>query len=119
MLLVLLSTNEGGSAISARRRGWVRSERPATRATGRRNLHPHQAITGHNPRYPSRMSKIVIVAAKRTAFGTMQGALKNVSATDLAVVASKAAIHQSGIGADRFDHVVIGNVMQTSPDAIY
>src|SRR6185503_303889 len=65
------------------------------------------------------MSKIVIVAAKRTAFGTMQGALKNTSATDLAVVAAKAALSQSGIGPDRFDHVVVGNVMQTSPDAIY
>ena len=34
---------------------------------------------------------IVIVGAKRTAFGTMQGALKAISANDLAVHASKAA----------------------------
>jgi acetyl-CoA C-acetyltransferase/acetyl-CoA acyltransferase 2 len=62
---------------------------------------------------------IVIVGAKRTAFGTMNGALKGISATDLAVFASKAAIAQSGVAADRIGHVIVGNVMQTSPDAIY
>ena len=62
---------------------------------------------------------IVVLGAKRTAFGTMLGALKKVSATDLAVHAAKAAIAQSGVAADAIGHVVIGNVMQTSPDAIY
>jgi acetyl-CoA acyltransferase 2 len=62
---------------------------------------------------------IVVVGAKRTAFGAMQGALKNVSATDLAVHAAKAALAQSKVVADRIGHVIIGNVMQTSPDAIY
>ncbi|HEX4628481.1 MAG TPA: acetyl-CoA C-acetyltransferase [Gemmatimonadales bacterium] len=62
---------------------------------------------------------IVIVAAKRTAFGTMQGALKSVSATDLAVHAAKAAIAQSGLPAGALGHVIVGNVMQTSADAIY
>ncbi len=65
---------------------------------------------------------LVIVAAKRTAFGTMQGTLKNVSATDLAVVASKAALAQVGLGrvaAEDIGHVIVGNVMQTSADAIY
>jgi acetyl-CoA acyltransferase 2 len=63
--------------------------------------------------------EIVIVAAKRTAFGTMLGALKGVSATDLAVHAAKAALTQSGLKADEIGHVVVGNVMQTSADAIY
>jgi acetyl-CoA C-acetyltransferase/acetyl-CoA acyltransferase 2 len=62
---------------------------------------------------------IVIVGAKRTAFGTMQGSLKGVSATDLAVHAAKAALAQSNIALDAIGHVIIGNVMQTSPDAIY
>ena len=62
---------------------------------------------------------IVIVGAKRTAFGAMQGALKGVSATDLAVHAAKAALAQSNIALDAIGHVIIGNVMQTSPDAIY
>jgi acetyl-CoA C-acetyltransferase/acetyl-CoA acyltransferase 2 len=62
---------------------------------------------------------IVIVGAKRTAFGAMQGTLKGVSATDLAVHAAKAALAQSNIALDAIGHVIIGNVMQTSPDAIY
>jgi acetyl-CoA acyltransferase 2 len=63
--------------------------------------------------------EIWIVAAKRTPFGTMSGALKDVSAIDLAVHASRAAIAQSGLSADEIDQVILGNVQQTSPDAIY
>src|SRR3984957_10866317 len=62
---------------------------------------------------------VVIVAAKRTAFGTMLGSLKSVSANDLAVHASKAALEQSGVDKHDIGHVVVGNVMQTSADAIY
>jgi acetyl-CoA C-acetyltransferase/acetyl-CoA acyltransferase 2 len=62
---------------------------------------------------------VVILAAKRTPFGTFGGALKDLSATDLAVHASRAAIAQAGAPAEDFGHVVFGNVAQTSPDAIY
>ncbi|MEI7891881.1 MAG: acetyl-CoA C-acetyltransferase [Myxococcales bacterium] len=64
-------------------------------------------------------SSIVILGAKRTAFGAMQGALKGISATDLAVHASKAALEQSGVAKESVGHVIFGNVLQTSPDAIY
>ena len=68
----------------------------------------------------AKLSKsIVIVGAKRTAFGTMLGALSGQSATALAVHASKAALEQSGIDRKDLGHVIVGNVMQTSPDAIY
>ncbi len=67
----------------------------------------------------SKKKSIVIVAAKRTAFGTMQGALKAISANDLAVHASKAAIAQAGISPDKIGHVIFGNVLQSSSDAIY
>ena len=63
--------------------------------------------------------EIWIVAAKRTPFGTLGGALKGVSAIDLAVHASKAAITQAGVNADEIDQVILGNVQQTSEDAIY
>jgi len=49
----------------------------------------------------------------------MSGSFKKISAIDLAVHASKAALEQSGLNADEVDHVVFGNVQQTSPDAIY
>ena len=64
-------------------------------------------------------TELVFLAAKRTPFGTYGGALKDVSATDLAVHASKAAIKQAGVRPEDIDNVVFGNVMQTSPDAIY
>lgn len=63
--------------------------------------------------------EIWIVAAKRTAFGKMNGAFDRLSAIDLGVEASKAALAQSGLEAHEIDHVVFGNVQQTSPDAIY
>lgn len=62
---------------------------------------------------------IVFVGAKRTAFGTFNGSLKDLTATDLGVVAAKAAIAQSGIPTEQFDQVFFGNVLQTSKDAIY
>src|SRR5271154_669842 len=62
---------------------------------------------------------IVIVGAKRTAFGTMQGSLKTLSANDLGVIAAKAALAQSGVAAEAIGHVVFGNVLQSSSDAIY
>jgi acetyl-CoA acyltransferase 2 len=68
---------------------------------------------------PKPAKSIVILGAKRTAFGTMQGALKGTSAIDLAVVASRAALAQSRVAPEGIGHVIVGNVMQTSADAIY
>jgi acetyl-CoA C-acetyltransferase/acetyl-CoA acyltransferase 2 len=62
---------------------------------------------------------VVILGAKRTPFGTFGGTLKDLTATDLAVHAAQAAVAQAGAPADDFGHVVIGNVVQTSADAIY
>jgi acetyl-CoA C-acetyltransferase/acetyl-CoA acyltransferase 2 len=62
---------------------------------------------------------IVILAAKRTPFGTFGGALKDLTATDLAVHASKAALSQAGVPLDDVGHVIVGNVAQTSSDAAY
>ncbi len=62
---------------------------------------------------------LVFVAAKRTPFGTYGGALKDFSATDLAVHAAKAALAASGVSATDVDQVIFGNVQQSSADAIY
>jgi acetyl-CoA acetyltransferase family protein len=51
--------------------------------------------------------------------GEPGGALKDVSAIDLGVVAAKGALAKTGVPADRIDHVVMGNALQTSGDAIY
>ena len=62
---------------------------------------------------------IVFVSGARTAFGTFGGALKDISATDLAVHASKAALSRGGVDPTLVDQVIFGNVQQTSADAIY
>ncbi len=62
---------------------------------------------------------VYIVSAKRTPFGKFGGKLKKHTATDLGVVAAKAALEAAKVSADQVDHVVFGNVAQTSTDAIY
>lgn len=62
---------------------------------------------------------IVIIAAKRTPIGTLQGALKSLTANELGALAAKSAIAESGTDASQIDHVVVGNVLQSSSDAIY
>jgi acetyl-CoA acetyltransferase family protein len=47
------------------------------------------------------------------------GALKEVSAIDLGAIASKAALERSGTKPEWVDHVVFGNVQQSSVDAHY
>ncbi len=65
------------------------------------------------------MENIVIVAAKRNPFGKFGGSLKDISATDLALYASQACLTQSNLKPEDIDHVVLGNVVQSSSDAIY
>eukprot|EP00056_Hartaetosiga_gracilis_P010765 m.160379 g.160379 ORF g.160379 m.160379 type:complete len:404 (+) comp13383_c5_seq1:58-1269(+) len=62
---------------------------------------------------------IYIMSAQRTACGAFGGSFKNVSATDLAVISSKAAIDKSGFSVDQIDTAIFGNVQQTSADASY
>src|SRR5262250_2619618 len=62
---------------------------------------------------------VVILAGARTPMARYTGAFSDVSAIDLAAHASKEAIRRSGVDPGEFDHVIMGNVMQTSVDAIY
>ena len=63
--------------------------------------------------------EIVILSGVRTAFGTFSGALKGMTATDMAVPTATAALERAGISAEDIDHVIYGNVLQTASDAIY
>ena len=63
--------------------------------------------------------KIVILSAARTPFGKFCGALKDLTATELGVVAARAALERGGIKPEEIDHVIFGNVLQTSADAVY
>ncbi|CAN5828465.1 acetyl-CoA C-acetyltransferase [soil metagenome] len=62
---------------------------------------------------------VVFLSAARTGFGTFGGALKDFSATDLGVHAARGAVERAGIDADAVGHVIFGNALQTSADAIY
>ncbi|MEZ4409607.1 MAG: acetyl-CoA C-acetyltransferase [Polyangiales bacterium] len=63
--------------------------------------------------------EVVVLSAKRTPFGTLSGALKGVTATDLAVHASKAALAAANVAPADIAQSIFGNVQQTSADAIY
>ena len=63
--------------------------------------------------------EIVFLSGRRTPFGTYGGTLKDLSATDLAVHAARAALSDSGLPPEAIGHVIVGNVLQTSADAIY
>jgi acetyl-CoA acyltransferase 2 len=66
-----------------------------------------------------RNDAVVFLSGARTGFGTFGGALKDHSATDLGAIAAKGALARSGVEPATVDHVVFGNVLQTSADAIY
>jgi acetyl-CoA acyltransferase 2 len=62
---------------------------------------------------------VVFLSGKRTGFGTFGGSLKSLSATDLGVVAARAAIQSAGVTPELIEHTFFGNALQTSADAIY
>jgi acetyl-CoA acyltransferase 2 len=62
---------------------------------------------------------IVFLSAVRTPFGAFGGTLRQFSATDLGTHAARAAIERGGVAAADVDHVIFGNALQTSSDAIY
>ncbi len=63
--------------------------------------------------------EIVFLSGARTPIGTYGRTLKDFTATELATVAAKGALARSGVSPEDIDHVVFGNVMQTSRDAPY
>ena len=65
------------------------------------------------------MSGIFLVAAKRTPFGSFGGSLKALSATDLGVISTEAALKSANIDPKLVDSVYFGNVIQSSSDAAY
>src|SRR5215207_10301008 len=62
---------------------------------------------------------VVFLSGVRTGFGTFGGTLKDLSATELGTTAAQTALERSGVEPAEVGHVVFGNVLQTSADAIY
>ena len=63
--------------------------------------------------------EVVVVAGARTPFGAYLGSLSGMTATELAIYASKSAIQKAGIDPLEIDQSIFGNVMQSSADAAY
>ena len=66
-----------------------------------------------------RETGVVFLSGVRTGFGGFGGALKDLSATDLGALAAAEALARSRVAPADVDHVVFGNVLQTSADAPY
>ncbi|MFC4354097.1 acetyl-CoA C-acetyltransferase [Chryseomicrobium palamuruense] len=64
------------------------------------------------------MSKTVILAGARTAFGKFSGGLSSLSASDLGGHAIKAALDRAGIQPEQVDEVIMGTVLQAGQGQI-
>lgn len=62
---------------------------------------------------------VLFLSGTRTGFGTFGGTLKDFTATDLGTFAAGCALERAGVEPAAVDHVVFGNALQTSADAIY
>jgi acetyl-CoA acetyltransferase family protein len=62
---------------------------------------------------------VYILGGARTPMAEYTGKLKDFSALDLGAIAARAAMERTKISPADVDHVVFGNVLQTSADAVY
>jgi acetyl-CoA acetyltransferase family protein len=65
------------------------------------------------------VSPIYILGGARTPMAEYTGKLKDISALDLGALAARAALARTGVAPAQVDHVVFGNVLQTSADAVF
>lgn len=62
---------------------------------------------------------VLILGGMRTPMGEYNGVLSEFSALELGSIAAKAALGKTGVAPEEIQHVVFGNALQTSGDAIY
>jgi acetyl-CoA acetyltransferase family protein len=62
---------------------------------------------------------LVLVDGVRTPMAEYNGSFAEISAIDLGAHAARALLERTGADPAEIDHVVVGNALQTSPDAIY
>jgi acetyl-CoA C-acetyltransferase len=66
-----------------------------------------------------RMEPIYIVAGVRTAIGDFGGSLKDHSPADLGAIVIAEAVRRAGLAPEDVEHVVMGQVIQTTPRDAY
>ena len=62
---------------------------------------------------------LVFIDGVRTPMIDYNGDFADVSAIDLAAHAARALLAKTAVAASEIDHTIVGNALQTSPDAIY
>jgi acetyl-CoA acetyltransferase family protein len=65
------------------------------------------------------MKEIVILEGARTPMAEYNGHFSDLSAIELAAIAAKEAMKRASVDPAEIDHVIVGNALQTSADAIY
>jgi acetyl-CoA acyltransferase 2 len=65
------------------------------------------------------VTDVVILAGARTPMARYMGAFDTTTAIDLGAAAGREAIRRAKVDPAEVDHVIYGNVMQTSADALY
>jgi acetyl-CoA acetyltransferase family protein len=65
------------------------------------------------------MADVFILGGARTPMAEYTGKLKDISALELGAIAARAAMERTGVKPEDVDHVIYGNVLQTSADAVY
>ena len=65
------------------------------------------------------MKDLIIVDGARTPMAEYNGHFADISALDLGAIAAREALNRSGFEPAEVDHVIVGNALQTSGDAIY
>jgi acetyl-CoA acyltransferase 2 len=63
--------------------------------------------------------KVFIVQGKRTPFGKFGGSLGAITPVDLAVIAAKSLLAETGIDPETLDQVIFANVIPSTPDTLY
>ena len=62
---------------------------------------------------------LVLLGGARTPMVESNGRFAGLPALELGALAAKAALERTGTAPDEIQHAVVGNALQTSPDAIY
>ena len=62
----------------------------------------------------SNNKNIVITSAVRTAIGTFRGSLKDMQASDLGALVTKAAMQKSNLNSDDVDELIMGQVLTSA-----
>src|SRR5262245_64762781 len=63
--------------------------------------------------------EIFILGGARTPMAEYAGKLKDMTGLERGAIAARAALERTGVKPEMIDHVVFGNVLQTSSDAVY